>query len=40
MDHWFKGVTSANFWIAAESGYLYRQGNGKKWVNSTAESTD
>ena len=38
MDIWFKGVTSSNLWIAAESGYLYRQGNGKKWNESTVDA--
>lgn len=40
MDHWFKGVTSSNLWIAAESGYLYRAGNAKKWESLMVEKSE
>ena len=40
LEGWFKKNKSLNFnskqfWLVAESGYLYKSGNSKKWHTST-----
>lgn len=34
------GVASANFWLAAESGYLYKPGDEHKWKSLEQQDTN
>ena len=45
MENWFLrnkslGFSSSNFWLVAESGYLYKAGNEQKWRSLEQDSCD